>query len=101
MLLHVGLNADRFGATTERIEPGEVDHGQHDTARDVFVAPGGATLVRADLFATLGGLRPLDRRARRGPRPLLARSGGRVAGGRRAERARRAPRDCRERPAAR
>jgi len=55
VLLHVGLNADRFGATTERIEPGEVDHGQQDTARDVFVAPGGVTLVRADLFTTLGG----------------------------------------------
>ncbi len=55
ILLHVGLNADRFGATTERVEPGEVDHGQHDTARDVFVAPGGVTLVRADLFDTLGG----------------------------------------------
>jgi GT2 family glycosyltransferase len=55
ILLHVGLNADRFGATTERVEQGEVDHGQHDTARDVFVAPGGVTLVRADLFETLGG----------------------------------------------
>lgn len=55
ILLHVGLNADRFGATTERVEPGEIDHGQHDTARDVFVAPGGVTLVRADLFQTLGG----------------------------------------------
>lgn len=54
-LLHVGLNADRFGATTERVEPGEVDQGQHDTARDVFVAPGGVTLVRADLFVSLGG----------------------------------------------
>ena len=32
-----------------------MDHGQHDTARDVFVAPGGVTLVRADLFVTLGG----------------------------------------------
>ena len=55
VLLHLGLNADRFGATTERVEPGEIDHGQHDTARDVFVAPGGVTLVRADLFETLGG----------------------------------------------
>ena len=56
VLLHVGLNADRFGATTERVEPGEVDQGQHDSARDVFVAPGGVTLVRADLLTTLGGL---------------------------------------------
>src|SRR6516165_4368032 len=55
VLLHVGLNADRFGATTERVEPGEVDQGQHDSARDVFVAPGGVTLVRSDLLGTLGG----------------------------------------------
>jgi GT2 family glycosyltransferase len=54
-LLHVGQNADRFGATTERVEPGEVDQGQQDSARDVFVAPGGVTLVRTDLFETLGG----------------------------------------------
>jgi GT2 family glycosyltransferase len=54
-LLHVGQNADRFGATTERVEPGEVDQGQQDSARDVFVAPGGVTLVRADLFESLGG----------------------------------------------
>ncbi|HEV3213956.1 MAG TPA: glycosyltransferase [Acidimicrobiales bacterium] len=58
VLLHVGLNADRFGATTERVEPGEVDQGQQDSARDVFVAPGGVTLVRADLFETLGGFDP-------------------------------------------
>lgn len=58
VLLHVGLSADRFGTTTERVEPGEVDHGQHDTARDVFVAPGGVTLVRADLFGVLGGFDP-------------------------------------------
>lgn len=54
-LLHVGQNADRFGATTERVEPGEVDQGQQDSARDVFVAPGGVTLVRTDLFELLGG----------------------------------------------
>ena len=34
---------------------GEVDHGQHDAVRDVFVAPGGCILVRADLFAELKG----------------------------------------------
>ena len=35
--------------------PDEIDHGQHDAVRDVFVAPGGVTLVRADLFEELGG----------------------------------------------
>ena len=55
VLLHVGQNADRTGAVSERITVGEVDHGQHDVVRDVFVAPGGVTLVRSDLFAELQG----------------------------------------------
>jgi GT2 family glycosyltransferase len=59
VLLHVGQMADRFGAVRERIEAGEVDHGQHDLERDVFVAPGGATLVRHDLFETIHGFDPM------------------------------------------
>ena len=59
VLLHVGQMADRFGAIRERIEAGEVDHGQHDFERDVFVAPGGATLVRTDLFESIHGFDPL------------------------------------------
>lgn len=59
ILLHVGQSCDRFGVVRDRIEPGEIDHGQQDLERDVFVAPGGATLVRADLFATLRGFDPL------------------------------------------
>lgn len=55
VLLHVGQMADRFGAVTDRIEAGEIDAGQHDGERDVFVAPGGATLIRCDLFDSLGG----------------------------------------------
>src|SRR5580658_9171015 len=55
LLLHVGMGCDKTGAVVDRIVPGEVDHGQHDAVRDVFVAPGGCTLVRADLFAELGG----------------------------------------------
>ncbi len=58
-LLHVGQTSDRFGVVEERVEPGEVDHGQQDLERDVFVAPGGTTLVRADLFVTLKGFDPL------------------------------------------
>ncbi len=54
-LVHVGQMLDRFGAVVERIEEGEIDAGQHDAERDVFVAPGGVTLVRADLFESLGG----------------------------------------------
>jgi GT2 family glycosyltransferase len=55
LLLHVGMSADKTGAVVERVQSGEVDHGQHDAVRDVFVAPGGFTLIRADLFEELGG----------------------------------------------
>jgi GT2 family glycosyltransferase len=57
-LLHVGMAVDKGGAVVDRVEPGEVDHGQHDAVRDVFLAPGGCTLVRADLFTELGGFDP-------------------------------------------
>jgi len=59
VLLHVGQTCDRFGVVQERVETGEIDHGQQDLERDVFVAPGGVTLVRSDLFATLRGFDPL------------------------------------------
>ena len=59
VLLHVGQTCDRFGSVHERCELGEIDHGQQDLERDVFVAPGGVTLVRSDLFATLRGFDPL------------------------------------------
>ncbi len=55
ILLHVGMSSDKTGAVVDRIVAGEVDHGQHDAVRDVFVAPGGCILVRADLFAELNG----------------------------------------------
>jgi GT2 family glycosyltransferase len=55
VLLHVGMTCDKTGAVVDRIIEGEVDHGQHDAVRDVFVAPGGCLLVRADLFAELKG----------------------------------------------
>jgi GT2 family glycosyltransferase len=59
ILVHVGQIADRFGTVRERVELGEIDHGQQDLERDVFVAPGGVTLVRTDLFETLQGFDPL------------------------------------------
>ncbi len=55
MLLHVGMNADKTGAVIDRVRSPEIDHGQHDGVRDVFVAPSGCTLIRADLLAALGG----------------------------------------------
>ncbi len=54
-LLQVGMGADKSGAPAPLVEPGELDQEQHDAVRDVFVAPGGCTLVRADLFRSLGG----------------------------------------------
>src|ERR1700722_18879763 len=55
VLLHVGMHCDKTGAVVDRIQDGEVDHGQHDAVRDVFVAPGGCILIRADLWRELGG----------------------------------------------
>ncbi len=54
-LLQVGMGADKVGAPSPRVEARELDQEQHDAVRDVFVAPGGCTLVREDLFSTLGG----------------------------------------------
>jgi GT2 family glycosyltransferase len=54
-LLSVGLGADRLGNVHPLVEPGELDQGQHDAVREVFVAPGGAVLVRSDLWKALGG----------------------------------------------
>jgi len=54
-ILHVGVEVDKTGAVVNRVERGEVDHGQHDAVRDVFSTSGGFTLVRRDLFAELGG----------------------------------------------
>jgi GT2 family glycosyltransferase len=54
-LLSVGQSSDKFGVPSDLLERGELDQEQHDAVRDVFCAPGGCTLVRADLFASLGG----------------------------------------------
>ena len=52
------MTVDKGGSVVDRVQPNEIDHGQHDAVRDVFVAPGGSTLVRADLFGELGGFDP-------------------------------------------
>ncbi len=52
------MGVDKGGSVVERVQPHEIDHGQHDAVRDVFIAPGGFTLVRADLFDELGGYDP-------------------------------------------
>lgn len=57
-LLSVGLGADHLGVCHPLVEPGELDQGQHDAAREVFVAPSAALLVRTDLWRALGGFEP-------------------------------------------
>jgi GT2 family glycosyltransferase len=57
-LLQVGMGVDKSGAPHPLVDRGELDQEQHDAVRDVFVAPGGFTLVRADLFTSLGGFDP-------------------------------------------
>lgn len=57
-LLHLGQSIDKTGAIVERVQDGEIDAGQHDAVRDVFVAPGGCALVRADLLRALDGYDP-------------------------------------------
>jgi GT2 family glycosyltransferase len=58
ILLQVGMGADKYGQPAPTAEWGELDQQQHDAVREVFTVPGGATLVRADLFAVLGGFDP-------------------------------------------
>jgi GT2 family glycosyltransferase len=57
-LLSVGMGADRTGYPAPYVERGELDQEQHDAVRDVFYVPGAVTLIRADLFTTLGGFDP-------------------------------------------
>ncbi|HEV8296668.1 MAG TPA: glycosyltransferase family 2 protein, partial [Acidimicrobiales bacterium] len=54
-LQHVGLAVDKFAVAAPLAEEGELDQEQHDAVADVFAVPGGCTMVRADLFRTIGG----------------------------------------------
>lgn len=54
-LLAVGLTTDKVGEIRNLVDRGELDQEQHDSVREILVAPSGATLVRADLFSALGG----------------------------------------------
>ncbi|HVM41340.1 MAG TPA: hypothetical protein VM618_11255, partial [Acidimicrobiia bacterium] len=55
VLLQVGLSADKTGVPYSPVEPGEIDHEQHDAVRDMLGLPSAAMLVRADLWSELGG----------------------------------------------
>ena len=57
-LLGVGLSVDKTGACGPLVDRGELDQEQHDSVRDVFAVASACMLVRADLFAELGGFDP-------------------------------------------
>lgn len=57
-LLSVGMGADRFGFPVDSVERGELDQAQHDSVREVWYIPGAVTLIRADVFAAVGGFDP-------------------------------------------
>ncbi|WP_419944760.1 glycosyltransferase family 2 protein [Candidatus Poriferisodalis sp.] len=54
-LCDLGGTADRLGVRIPIANQGELDQAQHDGARDVFVAPTEAMLVREDVFRMVGG----------------------------------------------
>ncbi|MEM8706726.1 MAG: glycosyltransferase [Actinomycetota bacterium] len=58
ILQHVGLVVDQFAVQADIIEPAERDQEQYDAVRDVFAVPSACVLVRANLFAAIGGFDP-------------------------------------------
>lgn len=59
VLREVGMGADRFGYPYTPVEPGEVDHGQHDGDRIALYATTTCMLVKTDLFRHVGGFDPV------------------------------------------
>ncbi|WP_420623113.1 hypothetical protein [Candidatus Poriferisodalis sp.] len=57
-LRDLGGTADRLGVRIPVAGEGELDQQQHDEARDLFVAPTEALLVREDYFRIVGGFDP-------------------------------------------
>ncbi len=55
VLAEVGLDVDKLAHVASRVDVDELDQEQHDAVRDVFAVSGAVQLVRADLFAALGG----------------------------------------------
>ena len=58
LLDDMGSAVDRYGSPVPRIDAGEADQGQYDGHPDVFAVAEAAMLVRADLFAAVGGFDP-------------------------------------------
>ena len=57
-LLEIGVTTDGAGRRVTGLEAGEMDQGQHDGTRDVLAVSSAAMLVRADVWAALGGFDP-------------------------------------------
>ena len=57
-LRDLGGTADRLGVRIPVAGQNELDQEQHDEARDLFVAPTEAMLVREDIFRIVGGFDP-------------------------------------------
>ena len=57
-LQHVGWRVDQFAVADDLIDPGERDQEQYDAVTDVFAVPSACVLVRAGLFASIGGFDP-------------------------------------------
>jgi len=61
VLVEVGVTVDRGGRRETGLEPGELDHGQHDgdgAGRDVLAVSTAGMLVRRDVWEELRGLDP-------------------------------------------
>jgi GT2 family glycosyltransferase len=55
ILQDVGMTVDRFGRAENRIEPGELDQGQHDAQLEVLYVSTAGMMLRLDALRTLGG----------------------------------------------
>jgi GT2 family glycosyltransferase len=60
VLLELGVTIDRGGRRETGLEPGELDHGQHDIrgSRDVLAVSTAGMLVRRDVWDDVGGFDP-------------------------------------------
>ncbi len=54
-IVALGASMDRTGTVASRVDVGDLDQGQYDVSQEVFVAPGGAMLIRKDLYEAVKG----------------------------------------------
>ncbi|MDA8082002.1 MAG: glycosyltransferase [Actinomycetota bacterium] len=54
-IVALGASMDRTGTVASRVDVGDLDQGQYDVSQEVLVAPGGAMLIRKDLFDAIKG----------------------------------------------